>query len=42
MTGLSLSIRTVETRRDHLGRKLRRSWRADLVRDALDHGLVEL
>lgn len=39
---LYLSIRTVESHRAHIQQKLRRSTRADLVRYALDHGLVEL
>jgi two-component system response regulator NreC len=39
---LYLSIRTVESHRSHIQQKLRRSSRADLVRYALDHGLVEL
>ena len=39
---LFLSIRTVESHRGHIQQKLRRSSRADLVRYALDHGLVEL
>jgi two-component system response regulator NreC len=38
---LYLSIRTVESHRAHIQQKLRRSSRADLVRYALDHGLVE-
>jgi two-component system, NarL family, response regulator NreC len=38
---LFLSIRTVESHRAHIQQKLRRSSRADLVRYALDHGLVE-
>jgi two-component system response regulator NreC len=38
---LYLSIRTVESHRSHIQQKLRRSSRADLVRYALDHGLVE-
>ena len=37
---LYLSIRTVESHRAHIQQKLRRSSRADLVRYALDHGLV--
>ena len=40
--GLFLSIRTVESHRAHIQQKLRRSSRADLVRYALDHGLVDL
>jgi two-component system response regulator NreC len=39
---LYLSIRTVESHRAHIQQKLLRSSRADLVRYALDHGLVEL
>ncbi|MEY2512776.1 MAG: two-component system, NarL family, response regulator NreC [bacterium] len=39
---LYLSIRTVESHRAHIQQKLRRSSRADLVRYALEHGLVEL
>lgn len=38
---LYLSVRTVESHRAHIQQKLRRSSRADLVRYALDHGLVE-
>ena len=38
---LYLSIRTVESHRAHIQQKLRRSSRADLVRYALDHGLVD-
>jgi two-component system, NarL family, response regulator NreC len=37
---LYLSIRTVETHRAHIQQKLRRSSRAELVRYALDHGLL--
>jgi two-component system, NarL family, response regulator NreC len=37
---LFLSVRTVETHRAHIQRKLSRSTRAELVRYALDHGLV--
>src|SRR5215217_4180550 len=40
--GLFLSIRTVESHRAHIQQKLRRSSRADLVRYALEHGLVEI
>ncbi len=36
------SIRTVESHRSHIQQKLRRSSRADLVRYAIDQGLVEL
>ncbi|MDX6676493.1 MAG: two-component system, NarL family, response regulator NreC [Solirubrobacteraceae bacterium] len=39
---LYLSIRTVESHRAHIQQKLRRSSRADLVRYALEHGLVEI
>ncbi len=39
---LYLSIRTVESHRAHIQQKLRRSSRADLVRYAREHGLVEL
>jgi len=38
---LFLSIRTVESHRAHIQQKLRRSTRAELVRYALDHGLLE-
>ncbi|MDP9345487.1 MAG: response regulator transcription factor [Actinomycetota bacterium] len=38
---LLLSVRTVETHRAHIQQKLRRSTRAELVRYALDHGLLE-
>lgn len=38
---LYLSLRTVETHRAHIQRKLGRSSRAELVRHALDLGLVE-
>jgi len=38
---LYLSVRTVETHRSHIQRKTRCSTRAELVRYALDHGLVE-
>src|SRR3954464_3111862 len=37
---LFLSIRTVESHRAHIQQKLRRSSRAELVRYALDHGLL--
>jgi len=36
-----LSVRTVESHRAHIQQKTGRSTRADLVRYALDHGLVE-
>ncbi len=38
---LYLSVRTVESHRAHIQRKLRRSTRAELVRYALDHKLIE-
>lgn len=38
---LFLSVRTVETHRAHIQQKIRRSTRAELVRYALDQGLVE-
>ena len=38
---LYLSVRTVETHRAHIQQKLRLTSRSDLVRYALDHGLVE-
>jgi len=38
---LFLSVRTVETHRAHVQQKLSRSTRAELVRYALDHGLLE-
>jgi two-component system response regulator NreC len=38
---LYLSVRTVESHRAHIQQKLRRSTRAELVRYALDHGLLE-
>jgi two-component system, NarL family, response regulator NreC len=37
---LHLSIRTVESHRAHVQQKLRRSKRAELVRYAIDHGLL--
>jgi two-component system response regulator NreC len=37
---LYLSVRTVETHRAHIQQKLRRTTRAELVRYALDHGMV--
>jgi two-component system response regulator NreC len=37
---LYLSVRTVETHRSHIQQKLRLSSRAELVRYALDHGLI--
>jgi len=39
---LYLSIRTVESHRSHIQQKLRRSTRADLVRYALEHGLIDV
>jgi two-component system response regulator NreC len=39
---LFLSIRTVESHRAHIQQKTRRSTRAELVRYALEHGLVEI
>jgi len=39
---LFLSTRTVETHRAHIQQKTRRSTRAELVRYALEHGLVDL
>lgn len=38
---LFLSVRTVESHRAHIQQKLRRTTRAELVRYALDHGLLE-
>ena len=38
---LYLSVRTVETHRSHIMQKLRLSNRAELVRYAIDHGLLE-
>jgi two-component system response regulator NreC len=37
---LYLSVRTVETHRSHIQQKLRRTSRAELVRYAIDNGLV--
>jgi two-component system, NarL family, response regulator NreC len=37
---LYLSVRTVESHRAHIQQKLGRSTRAELVRYALEHGLV--
>jgi two-component system, NarL family, response regulator NreC len=39
---LFLSTRTVETHRAHIQQKIRRTTRAELVRYALDHGLVDV
>jgi len=38
---LYLSVRTVESHRAHIQQKIRLTTRADLVRYALDHGLIE-
>jgi two-component system response regulator NreC len=38
---LYLSVRTVESHRAHIQQKIRRSTRAELVRYALDHGLID-
>jgi two-component system response regulator NreC len=38
---LYLSVRTVETHRAHIMQKLRLETRAELVRYAIDHGLLE-
>ena len=38
---LFLSVRTVETHRAHIQQKLGRTTRAELVRYALDHGLLD-
>lgn len=40
-TQLYLSVRTIETHRAHIQQKTRRTSRPELVRYALDHGLVE-
>jgi len=40
-SSLYLSVRTVESHRAHIQQKLRLSRRADLVRYALEHGLME-
>jgi two-component system, NarL family, response regulator NreC len=37
---LYLSVRTVETHRAHIQQKIRRSTRAELVRYAIEHGLI--
>ena len=39
---LHLSVRTVETHRAHIQQKLRLSARAELVRYALERGLVKV
>ena len=38
---LYLSVRTIETHRQHIQQKLGRTSRAELVRYALDHGLID-
>jgi two-component system response regulator NreC len=38
---LYLSVRTVETHRAHIMQKLRLETRAELVRYAIEHGLLE-
>jgi len=38
---LYLSVRTVESHRAHIQQKIRRTTRAELVRYALDHSLIE-
>jgi two-component system response regulator NreC len=38
---LYLSVRTVESHRAHIQQKVRLTTRAELVRYALDHGLIE-
>jgi two-component system response regulator NreC len=38
---LYLSVRTVETHRAHLQRKLGRTTRAELIRYAIDHGVLD-
>ena len=38
---LYLSVRTIESHRAHIQQKTRRSTRAELVRYALDHGLLD-
>jgi two-component system response regulator NreC len=38
---LYLSVRTIESHRAHIQQKTRRSTRAELVRYALDHGLID-
>jgi two-component system response regulator NreC len=40
-SSLYLSVRTVETHRAHIMQKLRITTRAELVRYALDHGMLE-
>jgi two-component system response regulator NreC len=41
-SSLYLSVRTVETHRAHIMQKLRISTRAELVRYALDHGMLDV
>jgi two-component system response regulator NreC len=38
---LFISVRTAETHRAHIMQKLRLATRAELVRYALEHGLLE-
>jgi len=38
---LYLSVRTVESHRGHIQQKISRSTRAELVRYAMEHGLVD-
>jgi two-component system response regulator NreC len=38
---LSISVRTVETHRAHVMRKLRLTTRAELVRYAFEHGMLD-
>ena len=38
---LYLSVRTVETHRAHIQQKTLRSTRAELVRYAIEHGLID-
>ena len=38
---LFLSVRTVETHRSHIQRKLGRTTRAELVRYSIEHGLLD-
>jgi two-component system, NarL family, response regulator NreC len=38
---LYLSVRTIESHRAHIQQKTSQSTRAELVRYALDHGLIE-
>jgi two-component system response regulator NreC len=39
---LSLSVRTIESHRAHIQRKLRASTRAELVRYAIEHNILYL